>query len=547
MNAQWYDDKVGELKLACLACCEVFQSHTGDNIKAWILEEIESFGIEPEQLLAIAIDSAKNVTKAIDDMIDELGKKTYDLMASLLSADLEESVEDEAEIDQSSTGADDIEANENDSVSDDDDDATWSESESDEVEALENEEENNEADFDIFPSSCIRVHCVAHRLQLGINDFLFKKEKNITALIKTASRAMASLHRSTVLRRLALNEVSSLKKPIMNQVTRWSSTFFMLDRLISYEEFCKKCAKDKAFKSLKIPQLNWRIYHALVQMLKPTQVMTSRLQAQDLNVPDAIQFWMEMKTSLSEIKAVSEFPRMVSKLIKHIENREVKVLGNMIAQAGCYLGRQMQFHLSPDATSKAKEVVRMVAMKRWDISHPVIEVPVSSPVVVAVGSNANSSSPSQASQHSDESVSLPTLTPIQLAIEKAKELKKKLLLEPKANPVSTPQERRTEHLEELNKEMEIYEDEMMNETEPQEMPEALKYWKSSKSKFPILAAAALDIISCPMTEVSVERLFSHLNLILSPRRTCLKGDILQDVLFLRVNKRFEGLSVDKLF
>lgn len=60
-------------------------------------------------------------------------------------------------------------------------------------------------------------------------------------------------------------------------------------------------------------------------------------------------------------------------------------------------------------------------------------------------------------------------------------------------------------------------------------------------KFPILAPTALDLISCPMSEVSVERLFSHLAYILSPLRSRLTGDILQDIIFLRVNNRFSSV------
>lgn len=52
-----------------------------------------------------------------------------------------------------------------------------------------------------------------------------------------------------------------------------------------------------------------------------------------------------------------------------------------------------------------------------------------------------------------------------------------------------------------------------------------------------LASVALDIICVPVTEVTAERLFSFLNYIFSKLRSCLKSDILEDILFCRWNQK----------
>jgi predicted component of viral defense system (DUF524 family) len=49
-----------------------------------------------------------------------------------------------------------------------------------------------------------------------------------------------------------------------------------------------------------------------------------------------------------------------------------------------------------------------------------------------------------------------------------------------------------------------------------------------------------------MTEVTVERMFSHLNFILDERRSCLKGEILDDILFLRMNSKFMDIGEMKI-
>lgn len=67
--------------------------------------------------------------------------------------------------------------------------------------------------------------------------------------------------------------------------------------------------------------------------------------------------------------------------------------------------------------------------------------------------------------------------------------------------------------------------------------QVMDFWKNQKA-FPVLKGIALDIISVPVTEVSVERLFSHLNFILNPHRSNMNQGLLEDVLFLRMNNAF---------
>lgn len=60
------------IRLFCIACREVFERHFGNNIKKWIKDAIEEFEIFDGQILAISIDSASNVTKAVDELIAEM-------------------------------------------------------------------------------------------------------------------------------------------------------------------------------------------------------------------------------------------------------------------------------------------------------------------------------------------------------------------------------------------------------------------------------------------------------------------------------------------
>lgn len=52
-----------------LVCQEVKEKHSADNIRSWVKNTLDKFGIKDEQLLGFSIDSAANVTKAIDKLL----------------------------------------------------------------------------------------------------------------------------------------------------------------------------------------------------------------------------------------------------------------------------------------------------------------------------------------------------------------------------------------------------------------------------------------------------------------------------------------------
>lgn len=66
----------------------------------------------------------------------------------------------------------------------------------------------------------------------------------------------------------------------------------------------------------------------------------------------------------------------------------------------------------------------------------------------------------------------------------------------------------------------------------------LHYWESRKDLFPELYTLSNIVHAVPMTQVSVERLFSSMKFILSDLRTNLSHDILDDILIVRSNKEF---------
>ena len=67
----------------------------------------------------------------------------------------------------------------------------------------------------------------------------------------------------------------------------------------------------------------------------------------------------------------------------------------------------------------------------------------------------------------------------------------------------------------------------------------LQYWEQQKYSKPKLYKLSQVVLALPVTQVSVERAFSGLHFVLSPTRTSLDSDLLEDILFVRINSQFE--------
>jgi hypothetical protein len=263
-----------------------------------------------------------------------------------------------------------------------------------------------------------------------------------------------------------------------------------------------------------------------IHHLKPSQLLTTRLQSQDLTVPDCIYFWFEMKTDLAQLlqSQIGKQAVFAKQLIECVEEREEAILNNKIALAGWFLAQKLKFTMTPQQIEEAKAVIRMVALKHLQIDRghgDAIEVLLEETPMV-------------------EPVVLEVLSPLDQAINeaasKAREAVRLSDVEARQQNLST---KSSVQLRSLDKEITQYEQEVLATAfTTSAKPDALKYWEEKCEALPILSRIALDIVCVPMTEVTVERLFSHLNFILTKRRNRTKGSLIKDILFLRLNKKF---------
>lgn len=183
-------------------CHVVEERHFAVNIQKWILEALELYGITEKQLLSFTIDSAANMTKAVDDFIKS-------------SEAAQEEDKNFEKVDELTNNSEII-------------------TEINEDEDLLTDQYEAEVDFSDVALPTTRIHCAAHRLQLGVNDFL--RQRPYSTVVAIAQKLSSKL-RTPIARTLL--KIEGLKAPVMFQETRWSSTLKLLERVIELETFIK--------------------------------------------------------------------------------------------------------------------------------------------------------------------------------------------------------------------------------------------------------------------------------------------------------------------
>ena len=152
INCQFFDEANRSMRVVNISCKEVLDRHFAINIKRWILEEIETFKINPEQIFVMSVDSAANITKAVRDVIAHLNEKVF-------------SGETENEPDEIV-------------LNDDEENAV-------NVKEFLDENFQRKAEAiipEILKDTAVLVPCSVHKYQLGMTKFLWKDEQCLRIL-----------------------------------------------------------------------------------------------------------------------------------------------------------------------------------------------------------------------------------------------------------------------------------------------------------------------------------------------------------------------------
>ena len=434
-----------EIKVFNMMCREVKDSHTGANIKNWMKEAQDLYEIDDEQIHGVSIDSAANMTLGVSLFIDQLECVTE--------------IEEDSDI-LSAVNFDNIV-----------------------IPIIENEIEEDTSESN---EKALRVHCVVHRLQLGVNDFT-SKNKDVAKLISATRKISAKLRNPLI--RIQL-EHENQNMALIDQVTRWSSSYKMIERLLSLKEFCQ--SKEKMIPGVYLASDKWNQLHQLHEVLKPVAVLTAQLQSEKLDVTQFVFFW---KSAMHKLEKGSN--SMSRKLREEIRKREKLIFANKIIISAIFLDKRFYFMLTSEEKAIARSFIRSVSSKQ----------------------NFLSGTAEQVENYENDQ-------------DDAEDSFEKSMNELSKSSCQAGKKRKDKM------EQELVEYENLERLKPSES--IMEFWKNRKTLQLFLSRAAIDIISAPVHEISVERLFSNLNFILNKHRSVLSSSLLEDILFLRMNRKFSN-------
>uniref|UniRef100_A0A0L8FS48 HAT C-terminal dimerisation domain-containing protein n=1 Tax=Octopus bimaculoides TaxID=37653 RepID=A0A0L8FS48_OCTBM len=334
---------------------------------------------------------------------------------------------------------------------------------------------------DIKIGSSFFVKCAAHALQLAVKDALNGElYANTIAHARNISKKLSTPVIMNILK------VQKYHMPIVDVVTGWCSTYKMINRLMELrpfiEEFVEIIGIDFKF-SLKY----WVELQEIMHVLEPAKKAIVRLQEENLTPGDFYKVWFVCKSEISKIDCMLAY-----NIIEAMNARESELLKNEIILASLYLDPRFSVMLSEAEEERAiSHLIRLNGA--LSAMHPKPELEVVS----------------------EHMVSATTEDELENMLRFAAQSKKSLNATKKSISSSLRDFSNTER---------IPADSCL-----------ISWWNTMKIKYEDLYKLAIVVHAVPMTQVSVKRLFSIFETILSPQRNNLIHENLENILIVHSN------------
>ncbi|KAE9521652.1 hypothetical protein AGLY_017948 [Aphis glycines] len=457
----------GCIKLRTIGLVELTESHTGVYLKDIILKVIKKFNIQPQQIYTITSDNGANMLKAVS-LIE---KDTLQIPADELDDEIDDNIIEN-------------------------------------VTGPENRLETSSDDSDIDDISFIHIFSNSFDPDstsqiLNENQIFDLKDNTIQKLLNKVRALVRKLRNQNY---VYLIEKEKLKTPILDCLTRWNSTYDMLERLQYLKDFIQNMSvNDKTYH-------DWQQVETISKALLPAKVCSKKLQTEQLTMTDFYGAWIFCKIQTNAMN--SDF---ANKLVQLMTNREKIILNNQVLLAAIFLDPRYNITLSREQSASAIQHLTniWICLKKIELNNQEL----------------NTISPEC---HQNTSDSLNPTDPIDdLEIY----LRSNVNDESTSSDFGSLSNSQTEtigtKIETLLKSFSIEEKRLCH------LINILQFWKSKKLVYPELFELSNIVFSVPATQVSVERLFSGLKFVLSPYRCNISAKNLENQLLVRTNMLFE--------
>ena len=358
--------------------------------------------------------------------------------------------------------------------------------------------------------------CFAHSLQLALNDAILSQSS--VAELLTLSRKLVGhfRHSSSATSRLhTIQEELGVPNHQLHQdvVTRWNSTYQMLERLLEQKRavavYLAEC-DDKSSKALSMTKNQWGLAARIVAILQPFEQLTREISCDNacisvvLPAVQAILLYLEKDVCDEGIK------KTVGELIASLTKRFAVFFDNALFTVSA--GSDPRFKLSFLTT------VQQVKSKTEIVTATLLSQPTSS---------ASKSPPTSPAEHSESDTDEPPTK------------KTKTTFEDFWSSWDQLQPVRAEH-NDISVTIETELNSFLSEPCVPRHIDPMQWWRTNMSRFPTLCCTAKRYLSAPPTSVPSERLFSTAGDTFSDTRSCLHADNMERLIFLKANVSLMG-------
>lgn len=495
--------KNSQIVVRNLAVLEVHQSQTATFLKENLEHVLTDFRISKNHIYCVCTDNGANMIKMVKLIggkyfVDEERNNKQSAKADNISdPESEEYIESEREYEYAES---ETEENEHDDIINEEGIAGENEIIGRFERNLENicgrsidDELRYSSDYveSFLPNTDFKIRgmlCAAHTLQLAIKDAI-NEDINSYATINLARKVVKILRKPNNMNKL---KAAKLKKPLNDCPTRWTSTYNMLRRLITFEDICNSILELSAIISTQF----WTELSTLVECLEPPNRTTIELQQTNLTIGDFCIAWLNCK---NQIKSMDH--SLARSLLNAMEVRETKLMNNDVVLESLYLDRRINLILDDQQCEKAKTLLKQTY-------HQLLKVKNDQPDITSNNIEINKDLLSIPST----SRGLPALEEMLVRVERSRGSFRQM------NSFDSC-------LNELIGSPRI----PLNEN-------IIRAWNNAAVKSSELAMVAQTVLAAPAAQVSVERLFSSLKFILNPLRSNLNQHFLRDLMLVRENK-----------
>ena len=359
-----------------------------------------------------------------------------------------------------------------------------------------------------------RLSCFSHTLQLVASSF--NKDASAKALLSTAYEVVKQVSKSGKATE-ALIRVTG-KKLVSRSVTRWTSAYLVVNRLLEVKEHLKVVLLDHNLTMLQ--PLDWEALTHVKALLSKFAAYTNVAGGQQYpTLSLIIPYYIELREHLEEMKKIDSLEKVSKIMSVELERRFAKLLDhndkdhNPLYMVATLLDPRFKMILETEQIAYAKkECLKLLCNGEYDSENEIAATPPPSdslaPLVTTAGSESENEPP------------IKKLRYVFNIIEKKATEKKEIAFKyPK--------------LPELQLDLYIQSTDgkvYSEDTDP------ISFWNQFYTSYSMIAPFAIDILSAPSSSALVERTFSTAGIATSGHRNRLAKANLEKEVLLKKNE-----------